>query len=707
MAHTPADLGRLLARVREGADIKQGELAKRMGISAALLSRMESGERPPTLDEAVAALRQLTSPQASKLLAALEREWKVLAAPALDHPDQELLFEAEQVGRELLELRDRPGLSHAFVTRVERYLAEVRSAASLLLKREHQISFVGPVGVGKSTAICHGTGMILRRDDGRVLPVLADGAGGTTLCEVHIRGGGPGYGIVIEPRSVEEIHEDVRDFVDFLLRDSASGASDRRGEGQATSKEIARAIRNMSRLPGPSVKDKRDYAKELTSTADSARSAVVEMISRMTLHTRDRRQVWYDSAVAKAPLDWLRDEFRRINNGTNPEFTIPRRIELVVKEPLLEFPGLSVRLIDTKGIDGSAAREDLETYLQDPHSLTVICSRFNDAPGAAAHQLIERAIERGNREMNVRSCVVVLAHTGEPLAMTDDASGEQVGDVPEGYELKRAHAEMNMAPFGLREYPMGFYDCHSDAPEVLRDFLAARVSTARDSFGQKLRVAMEGSRELIRNHGEAEVQVVLEEASARLRDWLRVNGGRPELAGNAHDSLVSEISAVHPAAIYAAVRRGGEWENFSYSYHVGHGARRLAVSALGKRVEGFAEFCRVLAASPGYVFAKELFNQAERALLDAFDDLQQRVQIMGRTASAGHLKSAGELWDKSAREWGQSRGFRQAVAGFTRDWFMGDALKSLEADVKTSIESEWTRAVEGVANLVGHSSRQL
>ena len=47
---------------------------------------------------------------------------------------------------------------------------------------------------------------------------------------------------------------------------------------------------------------------------------------------------------------------------------------MVVPEKLLQVADLTVRFIDTKGIDRNAAREDIECHFDDPDTLVVLCS---------------------------------------------------------------------------------------------------------------------------------------------------------------------------------------------------------------------------------------------------------------------------------------------------------------------------------------------
>jgi transcriptional regulator with XRE-family HTH domain len=185
----PAEIGRHLMRVRDRAGVKQAELAKRVSLSPAVLSRIESGERAVTVQEVEDILAQIGTTEASDLAKALQRVWRVVQRPPLDHLDQELLWETEQVACELLTLRDQPDTPHAFERRLSEYIEELKRSTDLLLKRDHQVAFIGSIGVGKSTAICRMTGLETPKEDGTLVPVLEVGGGGITVCEVHLRTG--------------------------------------------------------------------------------------------------------------------------------------------------------------------------------------------------------------------------------------------------------------------------------------------------------------------------------------------------------------------------------------------------------------------------------------------------------------------------------------------------------------------------------------
>ena len=65
-----------------------------------------------------------------------------------------------------------------------------------------------------------------------------------------------------------------------------------------------------------------------------------------------------------------------MNNGDIPTFSIPKRIEITVRQRILGEESLAIRIVDTKGIDRTAERRDLEEHLNAPNTIVVLCSSF-------------------------------------------------------------------------------------------------------------------------------------------------------------------------------------------------------------------------------------------------------------------------------------------------------------------------------------------
>lgn len=704
---TSMALGHHLARLREQVGLKQAELARKVTWSPAVLSRVESGERDLSAEELEEVLQAIGSEDALKLRERIQRQWQVLPQPPLDHPEQDLLWEAELAAQQLQALSASDDVSGSFQRRLDEYQEELQYLASLVQKREHTVAFIGSIGIGKSTAICRMTGLEVHEGDSPAQPVLEAGAGGITVCEVHLQTG-PQYGITVEPCSDEEIRQHVADFADHISHAGAQGSGDdadaSEADGQGISREIERAIRNMAglRLRKEKIEGKtirRDDAKEMAQRYESTREVVVEVLSRMELHRRDTRHIWYDPSTGKAPLTWLKETFEAINNGRLAEFTLPKRIEVVVPVRLLEATDLTTRLIDTKGIDRTAARADLEMHLHDPHTLAVLCSSFNNAPGAEARLLLTRAREAGIRNLALKAAVVALPRPEEAMAVKDDG-GERVESAEEGYELKGDQVATALEPLGLADLPVGFFNAREDAPSAIQEFIVKQLQRVRNEFSRRLEQATENIQEVIRNREREQTQAIIREAAAQLKNWLTQNAECPPVKQQLQASLISELVKAHASTIHAAVRRGGDWPNLNYSNELGHGARVLAANSLGRSLKAFQAVAENLRTNPDYSMAVPLVSQAEKVMLAAFDGVLAKMRLLGEMLFEEEMRRDAIFWRNCEDEWGRGAGYRDRVVNRSKQWFDDERKNELNQAIQTLLSSEWGDSVSRVSALL-------
>ena len=702
---THQELGRRLTQVREAAGLKQAELARRITWSSAFLSRVESGERELSPHELKMVMEAIGTPEALHLSTAISREWLEIQRPPLDHPDQDLLWDAEQVCGSLVDLSRNPEVRRAFEQRLTEYIDGIKQGAGLLLKRNYHVAFIGSKGIGKSTAICKVTGLeVPGPDNAMPMPVLEAGGGGVTICDVHL-GTGHGFGLVIEPCSEEEIRAHVTDFAEHVKGIADNAADETEEGGQGIAQEIERAIRNLAGLKvrrdkGPDGKTiRRDEAKELAERTGSVREYIFEVLARMELHRRDRRDIWHDPTTGKTPLGWLKDTFEQVNNGRHPDFTLPNRIEIIVPQPLLGKTDLSIHFIDTRGIDRTAARADLESRLDEPHTLALLCSSFNDAPSAATHFLLERARQAGVRRLERNTALLVLPRSNEALAVKDEG-GVRVQTVEDGYELKSEYAAIALEPLRLSDLRIGFFNAFGDDPVLLRSLIFDSLLEIRDEFRARLREDLASARLLLANHEKEQVREVLRSAATMLRTWVTQHGNVPPLGGHVQDSLLSQIRSAYASTVRATIRREGKWPNLDYGHHLGYGARKLAALALEPAVERCKGVAGVMQGNPEYAEAKDLIQQTQRVLESAFEELLRMVQLMGRTTFKDALKLDRSLWVKCENEWGRGSGYRDRVADWNKQWFSDPARQEVERELFDLIDREWEALLKRLSSLL-------
>ena len=163
---------------------------------------------------------------------------------------------------------------------------------------------------------------------------------------------------------------------------------------------------------------------------------------------------------------------------------------------------------------------------------------------------------------------------------------------------------------------------------------------------------------------------------------------------------MSQLQAAYAATIRASIRREGEWHNLSYGYHLGYGARRLAVLALEPLVHGFKEVTETMEANPDYKEATELLQQARRVLDTAFEDLLRRAQIMGQTTFTDALKVDPLFWQACESEWGRGVGYKSRVSGRNQVWFCATPRQELERELWNVVMREWASAMKRLSSLL-------
>ena len=703
-------IGKRIATLRDEAGFKQNELAKKLTWSAAVLSRVENGDRTLAPDELQTVLDGIGTADALKLREVLERRWEVIPEPPLGDPDADLLWEAEQTAQQVHALAERPEVKQFYERRLVRYQEELQAKAVSVADKRYRAAFIGTIAVGKSTAICRAEGLEIPGSKGMPKAVLETGAGGITICEVHVRRG-PGYGLIVEPCTEDEVRRHVSDFANFLVNPPQALHSEN-DDGKSSmspgiSREVERALRSMTglrrrrseRRPDGTVIPAIDEARELASRFTDAKSLSVEILSRMELHKRDRRDIWHDDTTGRPPLDWLQEIFEQVNNGRNEEFTLPRRIELVVPVAILGDESVSVTLIDTQGIDDVAERGDLEIHFDDAHTVVVLCTVFNEAPSTAARQLLTRAREGGVRTLDTHVAILALPRPGEALAVKDN--GFPVQSAEEGYEVKGEEVQLKLQPMGLDHLPVLFFNAAEDAPEQLRNFILTRIESVQEWQRNGLREIIAGAKAMLENYEKDQAREAMVAAARRLTIWLNNNEEiAPKTKRHVHDSLVSAVGAAHPRTVYAAVVRDGDWWNLNYAHQLSHGARRIAAGITEPKLQKFKEIADNLLQDDQFSDAHDLIHQTVRTVEAGFDALVRKAQLVGQSIHSDEMTGDANFWRVCMSEWGKGSGYRDRINKRNEVWFQEQNEGGADARVFQLVADSWHETVAVVRRLL-------
>ena len=713
-AYVGKEIGRYLAHLRDDADLNQNEVAQRMTWSPAVISRIESGQRPVTYDELNSILDAIGTEKAFEFKETACRNWRQLPKPPFGHPDEPLLWDTEQALQGISILLEDPDIRNSFAARLREIKKETLDAERLVRTVEYSIAFIGDVGLGKSTAICRLLGLEIPNQK-RALDtsVLEVGSGRVTICEVQLAQG-PEFGILVEPMSDSEIYREVREFANQLKHEPPSESQGLPDEGSVigTSIEFERAIRNMSGLiqvreRGADGRYTRapDPAKELADGTSDVDELTTEILGRMNLSTRTRREVWYPSDQPSVePLVWLKDNFSKLNKGQHLDFSIPRLVNIMVPKYILGEESLSIRVIDTRGVDGTLERRDIDNLVSDPSTIAVLCSPFNSTPSLPVRQLLERTSESMVPRIQHKTAILGLPRGEEALAVRYD-DGQSVESSDEGYDIKRAEAEDRLAQVEMSNVPVEFFNALEDDAGKIQNFLLELVKNLRRQYCNELRELIDDTRLLASNLEEELTRAVQAAAAKRLATWLKNNFDLDTSSIDQLDrTLTRAIKNAHPGSVHASIRRQGDWYNLDYSHLISSGSRLLVARVVRTELTNLQAVTENLLQDPDLKEAFSLITQARRVVESGIDGLLKRSEIAGVRVYNPYLRVDNGFWRNCEDQWGRGLGYRDRVADRHEQWFESSTSHhQVAANLRSLVDKEWKETLGRLRDILEES----
>jgi transcriptional regulator with XRE-family HTH domain len=688
-----------IARFRAGAGVTQHVLADKAGLDQSRVSRIEKGE-PASLSERTRlldALAELGASKARDYKAYIEREWNHIQPPSFWNPELGCLEMTEEALAKIeafLQDEDRPW---PLRRQIERHRDSLSKSATFLNRLTHNLAFIGDMGVGKSTLISFVFDLLVPPSivDKQInRPILETGGGGTTICEVHVKSG-PEFGIALLPMTDGEMRQLVADFCAAKWAVLTSEQRDS-GEGIAVSREVERAIRNMSGLirrretiEGKTVFS--DPANDLARSCANEEEFRTRLLGLMNLEDRTRRELWYDSASRKHPMEWVTETFTAVNNGRLPDVSLPRSIDLMIPNFGRSFGELEISVIDTKGIDDVAMREDLDARLKDPRTAVIFCSRFNDAPGTTCRMLLQHMRQTFSERVDTgKVSILALPRAEEARAMKDDM-GERALTDAEGYEFKRVQVSSELAAEDLAGVPMIFFNFESDDPELIRNQLFSQLTRMRKTEEERLFNLCTAAQEIIENHEAEALNAAIEEVANRLNTFLKGNRRLATRERLANAEAISTLKGVrYVSTLWASTRRNGDYSGLNIMHLIGVGAARDARLRSNGWFKSLDAFLKSLQADDDLTLAARAIEQIAASAATSKKAFVEAAQRAGGEVYREPLSQA-PVWAKCASEWGQGRGFRHRVAQHLEAWF--DRKADLKETLEDIINRLWEQLV--------------
>ena len=450
-----------------------------------------------------------------------------------------------------------------------------------------------------------------------------------------------------------------------------------------------------------------DPAKELAIKHSEITDLITQILTRMNLPDRTRRDVWYPQDSTQSPMNWLQQIFSDVNNGRHIEFTLPAIIEIMLPDPVFSSNELPLKLIDTKGIDQTAEREDLECHFDDPHTLVVLCTRFNDSPDIATQTLLQRAKEVGARNLVAKTVLLVLPRPEEALAVKYD-SGSAVEDEQEGYEIKKDQIDLRLNGLGLKDLSIFFFNAKENASELIRNDLLAKIKEYRQQYCNQIAKLNTVVDYLFNNKENETIRLIFEQVRQRLATWIDKNREIEIRELPIYASLVKAIGDTRYAStVRASVRRYGHWENLDYYHHLAFGTRRIAVQMIGNKIHEFKIIVQNLVDDSELSKAKDFLNSVMENLDANVDTAYRILQLAGREAFKRELELDSSLWRKCEERWGAGSGYRNDIRDMTSEQLQLSSYDKVYQIIKHMLSEEWSKIIKLLEGMIKEKSNQI
>jgi hypothetical protein len=589
----------------------------------------------------------------------------------------------------------------------------------ILQVQRYNLVFIGQVGTGKTTAICHLFGLV--QESKKIVgtkgksvikyqELLSTGSGKTTICEVVIRPALHTF-IEIDPYEDAEIHQLIDDFGLWVWQ--KVHPEERKKKVEIPPNELLRAIRNIVALPevmqeGKLVDQALRFAGDFA--AHNYQNFKKALMERSQLEQRLETRI---EAASTEPdmVQWVSKNFQAINVAKLPNFSIPKRIYLNLASSILDFskyPSIG-NIVDTRGLDlGTKDRRDLNKYIrEDDNTICIFVDRFSSAPGNTIN-IIGKYLTPTSQYIDSKFSLLVLPRKGEPEKILG-GDGIAVDNVYEGIALRRANIDnvFTNESIGFVAENIIFYDalrCYLDDGTMHPYYEMSDITSDRDRILAEINnLINKRERELIEevtvlinqfhlikqaeNPNKQENQLALE-IKKKLSSLERIL----PITSDFTEDYTNNLAALHHMVLRATNNRYGCYELRGVDiYFSGRSlAEKVARSQTNNlKLEVLNSInlaqTQTILNSQMWISLQRLHSQVSENYEGLVIELGRKIEgVLTIKTLAPQSYENSEFWQKVIDRWGQGSGYKNDVLSC-----YNNQVKSIEIILASLIITAW------------------
>ncbi|UKA00685.1 hypothetical protein [Photobacterium damselae] len=588
--------------------------------------------------------------------------------------------------------------------RINEYKEDYQQSIGFL-NSSKRVAFIGDVGKGKTTAICCAFGLSNPSDSTDLL--LSHSSGRTTICEVEIIPNSDINKIEIIPYKNKEIVHLLKDYSKNIFNKAHPVTTEDRinanaiNEGFALSEELEKAFRNMLGLSGSSLNERSrliqndvKFASAFTDYNDMYRV----MESKLELHKRTDTVLESPKDTVKKVFKWTKDTFKNINVGKIDTVSLPRKIIIHLMDDFVNY-----NIVDTKGLDGTTNRRDINQCLESDVTVNVICSSFNDAPDQSMRKIIEQMIKGGRIEDLYTKTILLIIDKQKASSRVANDDGEPVNDKSYGRAIRIGQVLNDLEQkYGLDGDRLNVvcYDAFDDKENVLLDSIQDKLSELELSYKTKVELITKGVTELIDEQNSQSFDIAKKALLDVFSKWFNDAENFTTSVDPLHTSLINEINITRAAAtIRASVARRGHWHNLDMYETL---AQQAKFGINQNKAKLFNDFDCLIDSCIENPQLRKVYNISVQLKQVAQRFRQKELMAVYEQSIEFYNNDfyyASNMWNSAQDEWGKGKGYKGRVVNHIRNHFSNEQRK-YEKQLEHKSNQRWKQFLKNIKSML-------
>lgn len=563
------------------------------------------------------------------------------------------------------------------------WIDAIQETKNLLDNKKRPIIFIGKAGVGKSSIIAAIAKLLMSDSvsDKNALKknsVLAIGAGKTTVCEVEVsyKEDQSGIQLEIEPTDENKMKEEICIYAEDQWQRHFGNKKQLEDSSSPIAIEIQRVIQHMTnyipRFENGRITNPLDVHLDAQSPKFSSLEILkTHLIERANLSNRKKTQ-WPWKEVTNESLKQLQKVFAAVNQGSDPDATLPEKIIITLPSKHLgNTDGFEYSFVDTRGLDNDniTSRDDIQKHLRDPHALIILCSDFKDAPDGYIQALLRSLPTDAELRLAIPRLMLILVDQGSADQVNGADGNREYGQVlkiQEGIAVLRGN-KLPLHDEGDKLIP---FDVLQDDVNTLNQKIYSIINALNNSSRHKLDKSLIAAQKFIDQINHIERKKLLEKLDERLLNTLSQH--TPDYSPPLLSPIQGALNAIEntrwASVVYASCRRNGEYNNLNLYAAIRTEASSAATAWLEDTISAALNVLRSAENEPEMQLISDhialKYQQYEKSFRQAVNYYVESVS----SEIAPKLRLADSTWQNCQKEWRQGSGFKNRVLNILKEW---------------------------------------